>query len=108
MAHEIPSATIDKLSQVFKDDGLISDETVTTSNFKVYCVQYTANLEPVYAFSTYTQDIPTATLDKLQVVLRDDGVTGDTTNVIISSTYAVAYQANNLVAYTISPGFDHE
>ena len=108
MAHEIPSATIDKLSQVFKDDGLISDETVTTSNFNVYVVQYTANTMPVYAFSTYTQDIPTATLDKLQVVLRDDGVTGDTTNVIISSTYAVAYQANNLVAYTISPGFDHE
>ena len=108
MAHEIPSATIDKLSQVFKDDGLISDETVTTSNFNIYVVQYTANTLPVYAFSTYTQDIPTATLDKLQVVLRDDGVTGDTTNVIISSTYAVAYQANNLVAYTISPGFDHE
>ena len=108
MAHEIPSATIDKLSQVFKDDGLISDETVTTSNFNIYVVQYTANTLPVYAFSTYTQDIPTATLDKLQVVLRDDGVTGDTTNVIISSTYAVAYQANNLVAYTIGPGFDHE
>ena len=108
MAHEIPSATIDKLSQVFKDDGLISDETVTTSNFKVYCVQYTANLEPVYAFSTYTQDIPTATLDKLQTVLRDDGVTGDTTNVVISECYGQSYQANNLVAYTISPGFDHE
>ena len=108
MSHEIPSATIDKLSQVFKDDGLISDETVTTSNFNIYVVQYTANTMPICAFSTYTQDIPTATLDKLQTVLRDDGVTGDTTNVIISSTYAVAYQANNLVAYTISPGFDHE
>ena len=108
MAHEIPSATIDKLSQVFKDDGLISDETVTTSNFKVYCVQYTANLEPVYAFSTYTQDIPTATLDKLQTVLRDDGVTGNTTNVVISSIYALDYQANNYNAYTISPGFDRE
>ena len=35
MAHEIPSATIDKLSQVFRDDGLIRDETVTTSNFNV-------------------------------------------------------------------------
>ena len=108
MAHEIPSATIDKLSQVFRDDGLIRDETVTTSNFNVYVVQYTANLEPVYAFSTYTQDIPTATLDKLQTVLRDEGVTGNTTNVVISSTYAVTYQANSLVAYTISPGFDHE
>jgi hypothetical protein len=108
MAHEIPSATIDKLSQVFKDDGLISDETVTTSNFNIYVVQYTANTLPVYAFSTYTQDIPTATLDKLQVVLRDDGVTGDTTNVVISECYSQSYQANNLVAYTISPGFDHE
>lgn len=108
MAHEIPSATIDKLSQVFKDDGLISDETVTTSNFNVYVVQYTANTIPVCAFSTYTQDIPTATLDKLQTVLRDDGVTGNTTNVALSSVYAIAYQANNYVAYTISPGFDHE
>ena len=108
MAHEIPSATIDKLSQVFKDDGLISDETVTTSNFNVYVVQYTANTIPVCAFSTYTQDIPTATLDKLQTVLRDEGVTGNTTNVVISSTYAITYQANNLAAYTISPGFDHE
>ena len=108
MAHEIPSATIDKLSQVFKDDGLISDETVTTSNFNVYVVQYTANTIPVCAFSTYTQDIPTATLDKLQVVLRDDGVTGNTTNVVISSIYALDYQANNYTAYTISPGLDHE
>ena len=108
MAHEIPSATIDKLSQVFKDDGLISDETVTTSNFNIYVVQYTANTLPVYAFSTYKQDIPTTTLDKLQTVLRDEGVTGNTTNVVISSTYAVTYQANSLVAYTISPGFDHE
>ena len=108
MAHEIPSATIDKLSQVFKDDGLISDETVTTSNFNIYVVQYTANTLPVYAFSTYKQDIPTATLDKLQTVLRDDGVTGNTTNIALSSVYAIAYQANNYVAYTISPGFDHE
>lgn len=108
MAHEIPAATINNLSQIFKDDGLISDETLITSNFKVYCVQYTANLEPVYAFSTYTQDIPTATLDKLQTVLRDDGVTGNTTNVVISSTYAITYQANSLPAYTLSPGFEHE
>ena len=106
MSHEIPSATIDKLSQIFKDDDLISDETLTTSNFNVYVVQYTANLEPVYAFSTYTQDIPTATLDKLQVVLRDDGVTGNTTNVASSAIYNQTYQANSLCAYTISLGHD--
>ena len=104
MAHEIPSATIDKLSQIFKDDSLISDETLTTSNFNVYVVQYIANTMPVCAFSTYTQDIPTATLDKLQTVLRDDGVTGNTTNVTISSTYVITYQANSIPAYTISPG----
>ena len=102
MAHEIPSATIDKLSQIFKDDDLISDETLTTSNFNVYVVQYTANTVPVCAFSTYTQDIPTATLDKLQVVLRDDGVSGNTTNVNVMSCYAVNYQANAWNAYTIA------
>ena len=108
MSHEIPSATVDKLTQIFKDDGLISDETVATTNFNVYVVQYTANTVPVCAFCTWTQDIPTATLDKLQTVLRDDGVTGNTTNVALSSVYAIAYQANNLAAYTISPGFAHE
>jgi len=102
MSHEIPSATIDKLSQIFKDDDLISDETLTTSNFNVYVVQYTANTVPVCAFSTYTQDIPTATLDKLQVVLRDDGVSGNTTNVNVMSCYAVNYQANAWNAYTIA------
>ena len=102
MAHEISSATIDKLSQIFKDDGLISDETVTTSNFNVYVVRYTANLEAVCAFSTYTQDIPTATLDKLHVVLRDEGVSGNTTNVNVMSCYAVNYQANAWNAYTIA------
>ena len=102
MAHEISSATIDKLSQIFKDDDLISDETLTTSNFNVYVVQYTANTVPVCAFSTYTQDIPTATLDKLQVVLRDDGVSGNTTNVNVMSCYAVNYQANAWNAYTIA------
>jgi len=104
MAHEIPSATIDKLNQVFKDDGIINNETVTTSNFNVYIVQYTANTIPVCGFSTYTQDIPTATLDKVQTVLRDDGVTGNTTNIAISSTYTINYQANGVCAYTISPG----
>ncbi len=102
MAHEIPSATIDKLSQVFKDDGLISDETVTTSNFNVYVVQYTANTVPICAFSTFTQAVPTATLDKLQTVLRDDGVTGNTTNVNVMSCYAINYQANAWNAYTIA------
>ena len=102
MSHEIPSATIDKLSQIFKDDDLISDETLTTSNFNVYVVQYTANTVPVCAFSTYTQDIPTATLDKLQVVLRDEGVSGNTTNVNVMSCYAVNYQANAWNAYTIA------
>ena len=102
MSHEIPSATIDKLSQIFKADDLISDETLTTSNFNVYVVQYTANTVPVCAFSTYTQDIPTATLDKLQVVLRDDGVSGNTTNVNVMSCYAVNYQANAWNAYTIA------
>jgi len=102
MAHEIPSATIDKLSQVFKDDGLISDETVTTSNFNIYVVQYTANTVPICAFSTFTQAVPTATLDKLQTVLRDDGVTGDTTNVASSAVYNQTYQANSYPAYTIS------
>ena len=102
MSHEIPSATIDKLSQIFKDDDLISDETLTTSNFNVYVVQYTANTVPVCAFSTYTQDIPTATLDKLQVVLRDEGVSGNTTNVNVMSCFAVNYQANAWNAYTIA------
>ena len=102
MAHEISSATIDKLSQIFKDDDLISDETLTTSNFNVYVVQYTANTVPVCAFSTYTQDIPTATLDKLQVVLRDEGVSGNTTNVNVMSCYEVNYQANAWNAYTIA------
>ena len=106
MAHEISSATIDKLSQVFKDDCLISDETVTTSNFNIYVVQYTANTIPICAFSTYTQDIPTATLDKLQVVLRDDGVTGNTTYVVSSTVYNQTYQANSYPAYTISLGHE--
>ena len=102
MSHEIPSATIDKLSQIFKDDGLISDETVTTLNFNVYVVQYTANTIPVCAFSTYSHDIPDATLDKLQVILRDDGISGNTTNVNVMSCYAVNYQANSYNAYTIA------
>ena len=102
MAHEIPSATIDKLTQVFRDDGLIRSETVTTTNFNIYVVQYTANTLPVYAFSTYTQDIPTATLDKLQVVLRDDGISGSDTDVSVMDSYAINYQANNYNAYTIA------
>ena len=102
MAHEIPSATIDKLSQVFKDDGLISDETVITSNFNVYVVQYTANTLPVCAFSTYSQDIPNSTLDKLQTVLRNDGVTGATTNVSVLTCYGLAYSSNATVSYTLS------
>tara|TARA_R110000737_G_scaffold262800_1_gene270883 strand:- start:123 stop:437 length:315 start_codon:yes stop_codon:yes gene_type:complete len=102
MAHEIPAATINNLSQIFKDDGLISDETLTTTNFNVYVIQYTANTMPVCAFSTYTEEITTATLDKLQTVLRNDGVTGATTNVISIPCYGLTYQANNAFAYTIS------
>ena len=102
MAHEIPSATIDKLSQVFKDDGLIRDETLVTSNFNVYVVQYTANTLPVCAFSTYSQDIPNSTLDKLQTVLRNDGVTGATTNVSVLTCYGLAYSSNATVSYTLS------
>ena len=102
MSHEIPSATVDKLTQIFKDDGLISDETVSTTNFNVYVVQYTANTVPVCAFCTWTQDIPTATLDKLQVVLRDDGISGSDTDVSVMDSYAINYQANNYNAYTIA------
>ena len=102
MSHEIPSATVDKLTQIFKDDGLISDETVATTNFNVYVVQYTANTVPVCAFCTWTQDIPTATLDKLQVVLRDDGISGSDTDVSVMDSYAINYQANNYNAYTIA------
>ena len=102
MAHEIPAATINNLSQIFKDDGLISDETLTTQNFNVYVVQYTANILPVCAFSTYSQDIPNSTLDKLQTVLRNDGVTGATTNVSVLTCYGLAYSSNATVSYTLS------
>ena len=102
MAHEIPAATINNLSQIFKDDGLISDETITTTDFTVYVVRYTANLDSICAFSTYTHEIPDATLIKLQTVLRDDGVSGNTTNVATCAVYGQTYQANGASAYTIS------
>ena len=82
MAHEIPAATINNLSKIF--------------------VQYTANTLPVCAFSTYSQDIPNSTLDKLQTVLRNDGVTGATTNVSVLPCYGLAYNSNGYISYTLS------
>ena len=51
MAYGFPSTTLAKIEQVFKDDGLVNNETLTTHTINSYLVQYSSNNAPLCAFS---------------------------------------------------------
>jgi len=105
MAYGFPSTTLDKIEQVLKDDGLVNNETLTTQTINTYLVQYSSNTAPLCAF--YFEDreyIPEDTLERLRLILVDDGIISSATTTGVCSFYSICYKANNSLAYTVSSG----
>ncbi len=103
MAYGFPSTTLDKIEQVLKDDGLVNNETLTTQTINTYLVQYSSNTAPLCAFSFGDRGyIPEATLERLRLILVDDGIISSATTTGVCSFYSICYKANNSLAYTVS------
>ena len=107
MAYGFPSTTLAKIEQVFKDDGLVNNEILTTRTSNSYLVQYSSNNAPLCAFSFGDRGyIPEATLERLRLVLVDDGIISPATTTGVSPFYFIYYKANNSFAYSVSSGLE--
>ena len=105
MTYELPSTTLAKIEQVFKDDGLVNNEILTTRTSNNFVIQYSPNTTPLCSFSIELgRDIPEATLERLRLVLVDDGIISPATTTGVSPFYFICYKANNRFLYSVSTG----
>jgi hypothetical protein len=105
MAYGFPSTTLAKIEQVFKDDGLVNNEILTTRTSNNFVVQYSPNTTPLCSFTIELgRDIPEATLERLRLVLVDDGLISPATTTGVNPFYFICYKANNSFLYTVSSG----